>query len=136
MQLNESEGKLLAGLVNDPAYMLLLEKLQAIIDTLTDRLHTATQEQIVEIIPVWKALRTVFIELKNTPQEVVNWLEQLRASQAEYNIELPQHIKTATQLEAFMKTLNNQKDREYEGESPSELFTGTKPNSKSYGNII
>lgn len=135
MQLNESEGKLLAGLVNDPAYMLLLEKLQAIIDSLTDRMHGASQEQLLEIIPVWKALRTVFIELKNTPQEVVNWLEQLRV-QSEYSPELPQYAKTAAQLEAFMKTLNNQKDREYEGESPSELFTGRKPQPKSLGNII
>lgn len=133
MALTEQEGLLIAGLVSDPAYILLMEKLQYVVDNLTDKLHVASAETAADIMPLWKALRTVYIELKNTPEEIVEWLDALQQREV---TSLPHNIKTGEQLQAFLKELKNQQDSIAEPEVLHPMHTGTSPNVNSFGNII
>ena len=134
MALTYDEAQLLSTLSTDPAYLLLLDKLQAIIDSLTDKLHLATAQDTANILPVWKALRTVYIELRNTPQEVVSWLENLR--KADENIQIPPNVKTGEQLNSFLQALEKQRDTDREPQSTQDLYRNTSPNPNSFGNII
>lgn len=72
--LTPTDVELLGGLKDDPAYILLLDKVKALVDDLTDRLHAADAETNRELFPYWKALRTIYLELRDTPQEFANLL--------------------------------------------------------------
>lgn len=133
MALTEKEALLICGLANDPAYILLMEKLQFIIDNVTDQLHVADSKTIAEIMPVWKALRTVYIELKNTPQEVVDWAKTLTQTDVS---SVPLNVKTGDQLKEFLKHLQNQRDSVLQEDTIEELYKYATPNANSFGNII
>ena len=76
-QITQQEAELLASLKNDPAYLLLLSKLQYLLDNVTDELYTGTAAQTADLLPYWKALKTIVNELRNTPAEVGNYLQTL-----------------------------------------------------------
>lgn len=77
-ELTSAEAELLASLPNDPAYILLLNKLGFIVDNLTDDLHEAAPQQAAELLPYWKAMRSIYVELRDTPGEVGAWLANTR----------------------------------------------------------
>jgi hypothetical protein len=76
--LSKSEAFLIAGIVNDPAYILLMEKIQAGIEGLTDRLHVANREETADMLSYWRAMRTIYFELKNSPEQMAQYLEDIR----------------------------------------------------------
>ena len=135
MALSEAEMLLLAGLKDDPAYKLLLEKLSAIIDDITERLHlTVSATEIAEILPYWKALKTVYSEFKGTPDEIINFLDSVEISK-----ELNKPADTQLR-DFFTKLQKNQQDTEKEAESLQDLFDwqnkGQSYASTSSGNFI
>lgn len=135
MALSEAEMLLIAGLRDDPGYNLLLEKLAAFIDDVTERLHNSTSlKEDSEILPYWKALKTVYNEFKGTPEEIINYMDSVEISK-ENNKEATNHLQ-----DFFNKLQVNQQHMEKEAESMRELFDwsnkGQQYKSQSIGNFI
>lgn len=86
-KINPTEAELLAALAQDPAYQLLLTKIKAIVDDFTDKLHLAGDDEQKQILPYWKALRTVYVELRDTPQEFASIVEAMGPRKPELDIQ-------------------------------------------------
>lgn len=67
--------KLLGGLKYDPGYLLLLDLLQAKLDTLTEELgdRTLSSDQAANLLRYWQAFRDFLNTLKTAP---VNFFQQ------------------------------------------------------------
>ncbi|SRR5579871_4748855 len=105
-KVNPSEAELLASLGQDPAYQLLLTKIKAMVDDLTDKIHVANDEQQKTILPYWKALRTVYVELRDTPQEFASIVEEMGPRKPELDIQ----PATNNQLKELFLRLNKLQD--------------------------
>lgn len=134
MSLTYDEAQLLQTLSTDPAYLLLMDKLQAVVDNLTDKLHALPTKESQDLLPFWKAFRSIYIELRNTPEETLTWLEQVR--KADDDLYIPPSIKTSEQLTNFLQTIEKQRDTRLDPRSVQELYAQGKPNTTSFGNII
>lgn len=74
--LNPTEIELIAALASDPAYLLLLTKIEVLIDELEDKMASDTNDR--EAFFYWKAMRTIYLELKETPQAFSQIAVELR----------------------------------------------------------
>lgn len=77
MALNQAEVELLAGLSSDPAFMLLLSKIEALIQDASDVLLSAkTLDDEDRALSMWRALRIIHAELKFTPEDFALQVEE------------------------------------------------------------
>lgn len=77
MPLNTQEIQLLAGLKSDPAFMLLLTKIETLIEDASDVLLNAkTLDDEDRALSMWRALRVVHAELKYTPEAFAIQVEE------------------------------------------------------------
>ena len=68
------EVELLAALVGDPAYILLMDTLDEVVYNLTESLAHANFAQAGEILPLWRVLKSVTTTLRQTPEQAAGWL--------------------------------------------------------------
>ena len=76
MNLHPKELELLASLPQDPAYQLLVSKLQARIDEITDELQEADDLRTKDLLPYWRAFRSIYQDIILTPQSIGKQLIQ------------------------------------------------------------
>lgn len=70
MQLTPQDIKLLAGLQYEPGFIVLLDYLQAKLDTLTDELANPdlTPEEGASKLRYWQAFREILHSIRTTPK--------------------------------------------------------------------
>lgn len=103
--LSKHEAEIIAALPTDPAYILLMEKLQASVDDVTEKLYSAkNNSEAAEILPYWKALKTVVFELKYAPQDMTNYLDSIKSLNGVDGLE--PDITAKNQLDTFMNNFN------------------------------
>lgn len=127
--LQNTELELLANLRSDPAYMLLLDKIKALVDDLTDKLAEASKDDQAELFAYWKALRTIYLDLRDTPEYFASIL--------------PERDETAMQVQPALNNglkklyLGLSKIRETEENSLYEVKAKTTrpPKPLTFGNL-
>ena len=103
--LTKHEAEIIAALPTDPAYILLMEKLQAAVDDVTERLYAAENHaKAVEILPYWKALRTITFELKYAPASMMQYLDSIKSQNGVEGLETDVNAKN--QLDTFLNNFN------------------------------
>lgn len=76
MNLHPKELELLASLPGDPAYQLLVSKIAARIDELTEELHEADDLRTKDLLPYWRAYKSIYADIVLTPQAIGKQLIQ------------------------------------------------------------
>jgi len=132
MPLNQAEALLLSGMREDPAYLLLMDKLQAVLDDLTNQLHDADATKTQTLLPYWRAMRTIYIELRTTPLNVLSWLDELKL---EDSTQLTENKAATNQLNQFLAELQKGRTDEPEPLSIDQLYPRGQ-HVRSPGNII
>jgi len=107
-ELTNPERELLAGLKTDVAYQLLLTKIEAWIDYLTDSLSRYNCPDTEKILPYWRALKIIHLELKTTPEQIADELEMAQKALNEQVMELSQSKRLINE-ELYKKQTNNLK---------------------------
>jgi len=81
--LTTEEMELVASLAESRAFTLVLENLQAEIDTEADRMDSAdTNEESLRRLAMWKAMRRILAILRGTPQLMSATLAEMREREA------------------------------------------------------
>ena len=84
--LTKEEMQLVASLRGNTGFMLLLEKIEAIIDNLEISIELEKNEQnVLQKARFWQFLRRVHRVLKSTPEEMAAELEEMRPGDREYD---------------------------------------------------
>lgn len=105
MLLDQREIEAVAALATDPAYQLLLSKIESLIDGVTQALHTEPKKTD-QLLPYWRALKDIHAELKYTPEEllkVTNYKEE--------TIDAPPNRRASQQLTEYLTKLIEQKKK-------------------------
>lgn len=76
MNLHPKELQLIAALPQEPGFQLLCQKILAYIDELTDDLHHADAVRTNDLLPYWRALKTIYTELVVSPQNLGKQLKE------------------------------------------------------------
>ena len=76
MNLHPKEIQLIAALPQDPGYQLLCSKIGAYIDELTEELHGADNTRTADLLPYWRAIKTIYSELILSPQAIGKQLQE------------------------------------------------------------
>jgi hypothetical protein len=106
--LTKQEAELIAALPTDPGYLLIMDKLQAAVDDVTERLYAApTHAQAVEILPYWKALRTLVFELKYAPVNMMEYLDSIRSNQ---HSTIEPDVNAKNQLDTFINNFSKMRE--------------------------
>jgi|HubBroStandDraft_2_1064218.scaffolds.fasta_scaffold243647_2 hypothetical protein len=93
--LNPTEIEMIAALANDPAYLLLLTKVEVLLEELEDKMASDSDNR--ETFFYWKAMRTIYLELKETPQafsQIVAEIKPEEAYKRDVNPKITQDLKT------------------------------------------
>ena len=85
-----AEKELLAALVDEPAYKILMDYLQMWVDDLTDVLSSQNCKDEQQILPYWRALKKIYTELKLYPQNI---LEEVRVTREELGEQVDSHTQ-------------------------------------------
>ena len=75
MNLHPRELQMVAGLSDDPAFQLLLSKLAANIDELTEDLRFANPLDTPDLLAYWRAYKSIYADLLLTPQVTAKTLK-------------------------------------------------------------
>lgn len=82
--MTDQEFELIASLRQDPAFLLLLDKIQARVDDLADELaYAETKHSETKLLAEWRAMRRILHELKTGPEEIGKALEEKRNEEKE-----------------------------------------------------
>jgi hypothetical protein len=128
--MTPQELELLTTLPSDPAYILLIDKLQAIADDLTDTIGATTDEKkTLELLPYWRALRYIVGQLRTVPGDVVALLE----TQYKEDLGLKPNQQTNQKVREIFKQMHNNSKT---GNPYPPLESGTWGNTGGYGNLI
>jgi hypothetical protein len=95
MNLTPNEIDLIAALAEDPAFLLLLSKIEVLLEELEDKMASDTSDR--ETFFYWKAMRTIYYELKETPQAFSQIAAQIRPQETytrDVNPKITQDLKT------------------------------------------
>lgn len=130
--ITPTEIELLASLRDDPAYMLLLSKIKVLIENLEDKLHTSSDEKETrENFAMWKALRTVYIELKETPESFAQIVSDLHI---EERVDREVSPRVTKEFKDFFLKL--QGIRAIEDNALSKVQKELQPDKFTFGNVI
>lgn len=69
MAISLFEMKQIAELKGHPGYILLMEAMQAELDTLSDELLASEPQKEGQILGKWRAFKDIFTRLKTVPEE-------------------------------------------------------------------
>lgn len=74
--LAHHETEAIAALKDNFGFQLLLESIQAEIDTMGDQMELLTTEGAAKILPRWQSMRVILKVLKSRPHEMAAQLER------------------------------------------------------------
>lgn len=76
MNLHPKELELIAALPQEPGYQLLMTKLAARIDEITEELQHADGPRTLDLLPFWRAFKEIYAELVLSPQNLAKQLKE------------------------------------------------------------
>lgn len=117
--ITKEEIELIAALNGQPAFDLLLSSIQATIDDVGDALYLSQKKDQDEyLLPYWRALRSIFMQLKTRPQL---FAEQLAEAREKMGQQVEEH-----QINEYQKVVESMFYQNQPATQQMHLFGGTK----------